>query len=118
MWSFIVLQTYLLMSKIQCCNYNYDLRSQECSLFSCINFVRGHRHHLGHSPSPGQGDKYQVQLSGALNCLHLIHCMKWKTKRDIVLRTEEAVMQSVQVCEWKFAVVIVVTNHQNDLGMV
>ncbi len=56
--------------------------------------MRRHRHHLGHSSS----DRYRQQLESVLRCLHLIHCLKWRTKTDVVLRVEEAVEQAIG--EW------------------
>jgi BAI1-associated protein 3 len=33
-----------------------------------------------------------------LKCLHLLHCLRWRTKGDVVIRAEEAVVKSVR--EW------------------
>ncbi len=79
--------------------------------FSCIAFVRRHRHHLGHAAS----DRYLEQLGSCLQCLHLIHCLKWRTKRDVVLRAEEAVASSVE--EWfDFVAAKVVTDDDDKEG--
>eukprot|EP00095_Tigriopus_kingsejongensis_P000958 maker-scaffold83_size396513-snap-gene-0.15 protein:Tk00958 transcript:maker-scaffold83_size396513-snap-gene-0.15-mRNA-1 annotation:"conserved hypothetical protein" len=59
----------------------------------CLVFIRSHRRHLGSNFA-----KYHVQLDHVLKCLHVLHCLKWRTKGDIVIRVEEALRSSV--CEW------------------
>lgn len=60
----------------------------------CLVFIRDHRNHLG----GGKFAKYHVQLDHILKCLHVIHCLRWRTKGDIVLRVEEALRTSTN--EW------------------
>lgn len=59
----------------------------------CILFVRKHRYYLGNN-----FDKYFSQMEALLKCLHILHCLKWRTRGDIVLRVEAAVISSVR--EW------------------
>lgn len=59
----------------------------------CVLFVRKHRYYLGN-----HFDKYYDQLQALLRCLHILHCLKWRTRGDIVLRVETAVISSVK--EW------------------
>ena len=59
----------------------------------CVLFVRKHRYYLGNN-----FDKYFSQLGALLKCLHILHCLKWRTRGDIVLRVESAVVSSVR--EW------------------
>lgn len=59
----------------------------------CITFVRKHRYYLGIN-----FDKYIVQLEAVLKCLHILHCLHWRTKGDVVLRVQEAITRSVR--EW------------------
>ena len=59
----------------------------------CVLFVRKHRYYLGNN-----FDKYFAQLGALLKCLHILHCLKWRTRGDIVLRVEAAVNSSVR--EW------------------
>ena len=47
----------------------------------CILFVRKHRYYLGNN-----FEKYYNQLEALLKCLHILHCLKWRTRGDIVLR--------------------------------
>ena len=48
----------------------------------CILFVRKHRYYLGNN-----FEKYYNQLEALLKCLHILHCLKWRTRGDIVLST-------------------------------
>ena len=59
----------------------------------CVTFVRKHRYYLGNNYN-----KYFIQLESILKSLHILHCLKWRTKDDIVLRVEEAIVKSVR--EW------------------
>ena len=59
----------------------------------CILFIRKHRYYLG-----SNFDKYYDQLEALLKCLHILHCLKWRTRGDIVLRVETAVISSIR--EW------------------
>jgi hypothetical protein len=42
--------------------------------------------------------KYRVQLEAILQALHILHTMKWRTRNDIVLQVEDALLASVR--EW------------------
>ena len=59
----------------------------------CILFIRRHRSYLGTNFV-----KYYHQLEALLKCLHILHCLKWRTRGDIVLRVETAVISSIR--EW------------------
>ena len=59
----------------------------------CVLFIRKHRYYLGN-----HFEKYFDQLEALLKCLHILHCLKWRTRGDIVLRVETAVISSVR--EW------------------
>ena len=59
----------------------------------CVLFIRKHRYYLGNN-----FDKYFAQLESLLKCLHILHCLKWRTRGDIVVRVESAVISSVR--EW------------------
>ena len=59
----------------------------------CVLFIRKHRYYLGNN-----FDKYFAQLESLLKCLHVLHCLKWRTRGDIVVRVESAVISSVR--EW------------------
>ena len=67
--------------------------SVENFIHQCVTFVRKHRYYLGNNY-----DKYFLQLESILKCLHILHCLKWRTKDDIVLRVEDAIVKSVR--EW------------------
>ena len=60
---------------------------------SGVVFIRKHRYYLGNNYQ-----KYLTQLEAVLKSLHVLHCLKWKAKEDIVLRVEEAIVRSVS--EW------------------
>ena len=55
--------------------------------------VRKHRYYLGTNQA-----KYKVQLEAILQCLHIIHTLKWRTRNDIVLQVEDNLLASVR--EW------------------
>ena len=40
--------------------------------------------------------KYHVQLEHLLKDLHVLHCLKWKTKEDNVHKVEEAISKSLK----------------------
>ena len=42
--------------------------------------------------------KYRAQLEAILQALHILHTMKWRTRNDIVLQVEDALLASVR--EW------------------
>jgi hypothetical protein len=44
----------------------------------------------------GLGGDGLLQLDHALRCLHVLHCLRWRTKDDVVIRVEEAVSESVR----------------------
>ena len=67
--------------------------SVEKFIHQCVTFVRKHRYYLGNNYN-----KYIVQLESILRCLHILHCFKWRTKDDIILRVEDAIVKSVR--EW------------------
>ncbi len=56
-------------------------------------FSRKHRMYLGMNTG-----KYRVQLEAILQALHILHTMKWRTRNDIVLQVEDALLASVR--EW------------------
>ena len=66
----------------------------DCFVTQCVAFVRRHRHYM-HGASL---DRFHTQLEHILKCLHILHCLRWRTKGDIVLRVEEAVIKSAR--EW------------------
>ena len=74
-------------------NLVYFKLSVEKFIHQCVTFVRKHRYYLGNNYS-----KYFVQLESILKCLHILHCFKWRTKDDIILRVEDAIVKSVR--EW------------------
>ena len=74
-------------------NLMYFKLSVEKFIHQCVNFVRKHRYYLGNNYT-----KYIVQLESILKCLHILHCFKWRTKDDIILRVEDAIVKSVR--EW------------------
>ncbi len=54
-------------------------------------FVRKHRHYVCGSSQA----KYRVQLENLLKCLHIIHCLRWRSRQDVALLVEEAVVHSL-----------------------
>jgi hypothetical protein len=66
-------------------------------LFLIVNLMlkifRKHRMYLGMNTG-----KYRVQLEAILQALHILHTMKWRTRNDIVLQVEDALLASVR--EW------------------
>ena len=40
--------------------------------------------------------KYRVQLEAILQALHILHTKKWRTRNDIVLQVEDALLASVR----------------------
>lgn len=56
-------------------------------------FIRKHRLYIGNN-----GPKYSVQLEAILKALHILHTLKWRTRNDIVLQVEDALLASVR--EW------------------
>ena len=74
-------------------NLIYFKSSVEKFIHQCVTFVRKHRYYLGNNYN-----KYMVQLESILKCLHILHCFKWRTKDDIILRVEDAIVKSVR--EW------------------
>ena len=54
---------------------------------------RKHRLYIGNNSS-----KYKTQLETILQCLHILHTLKWRTRNDIVLQVEAALLASVR--EW------------------
>ena len=54
---------------------------------------RKHRLYIGNNSS-----KYKTQLEAILQCLHILHTLKWRTRNDIVLQVEAALLASVR--EW------------------
>ena len=77
-----------------------------------MNFFcfRKHRLYIGTNPS-----KYLPQLDAMLQCLHILHTLKWRTRNDIVLQVEDALLASVR--EWfNFVIERIPTKEKSQSG--
>ena len=73
-------------------------------------YFRKHRLYTGNN-----ADKYLVQLDAILQCLHVLHTLKWRTRNDIVLQVEDALLASVR--EWfKFVIEKIPTEEKTQNG--
>ena len=62
-------------------------------LYIIISISRKHRLYIGNN-----GPKYRTQLEAILKGLPILHTLKWRTRNDIVLQVEDALLASVR--EW------------------
>ena len=79
-------------------------------LYIIISISRKHRLYIGNN-----GPKYRTQLEAILKGLHILHTLKWRTRNDIVLQVEDALLASVR--EWfNFVLDRILTQEKSQNG--